>query len=343
MIPESPLNLANWASQSVEARVRSSNFQTGSRYDLDPRISQERRLQLIQAFHDIDKDKSGKLSYEEIFNYLKDINTKVDENYVKTIFNSMDVNRDGAVSSDEFINAYLGQIDGLSAAVAQFRQRILEKNRDLAVHEEQMAEAIKSERINSYGIMVGSLLTVRVVEAQNLTGFTGNPSSFVTILCEKQTISTKVIKNNRNPGWDESFSFRVTNGAGELVIQVMNEGTISKDDLLGSCSIPLTEFADQQKHEKWFHLQGRSNSARILLSIQWIHKKTQYIQQIIDNLKREIESDTKETEKIEEQMMKMGTNPLGMFKKENWFDKIEAKIVSEVDEIADAHFQVIFI
>ena len=342
MIPESPLNLADWASQSVEARVKSSNFQTGSRYELDPRISQERRLQLIQAFHDIDKDKSGKLSYEEIFTYLQDINAKVDDKYVKTIFNSMDVNRDGVVSADEFINAYLGQIDGLSAAVAQFRQRILEKNRDLAIQEEQLAEAIKSERMNSYGIMVGSLLTVRVVEAQNLTGFTGSPSSFATILCEKQTISTKVIKNDRNPGWDESFSFRITSGSGELVIQVMNEGTISKDDLLGSCSIPLTEFADQQKHEKWFHLQGRSNSARILLSLQWIHRKTQYIQQIIDNLKRDIESDTREMEKIEEQMMKMGTNPFGMFRKENWLDKVEAKIISEVDEIADMHFQVIF-
>jgi hypothetical protein len=104
----------------------------------------------------------------------------------------------------------------------------------------------------------------------------------------------------------------------------------------------LTEFADQQKHEKWFHLQGRSNSARILLSLQWIHRKTQYIQQIIDNLKRDIESDTREMEKIEEQMMKMGTNPFGMFRKENWLDKVEAKIISEVDEIADMHFQVIF-
>jgi Zn-finger protein len=343
MIPESPLKLADWASQSVEARLRSSNYQTGSRYELDPRISQERRLQLIQAFNDIDKDKSGKLSYEEIFNYLKDINEKVDDNYVRKIFESMDVNRDGVVSSDEFIQAYLGQIDGLSAAVAQLRQRISEKNRDLTIQEEQLAEAIASERLNSYGIMVGSLITVRVVEAQNLTGLTGRPSAFATILCEKQTISTKIIKNERNPGWDETFSFRITNGTGELVVQVMNEGRISKDDLLGSCSIPLTEFADQQKHEKWFHLKGSSSSARVLLSVQWIHQKTRYIQQIIDNLKREIESDNREMEKIEEQMMKMGTNPLGMFKKDSWLDKIEAKIVGEVDEIADKHFQVFFI
>lgn len=340
MIPESPLNLADWASQSVEARVRSSTYQSNARYELDPRISQERRLQLIEAFNDIDKDKSGKLSYDEIFAYLKDINNKVDENYVKTIFRSMDLNNDGAVSIDEFINTYLGQIDGLSAAVAKFRQRVLEKNRELSGYQEQMAEAVKSERMNSYGVMVGSLLTVRVVEAQNLAAFTGRPSAFVNLLCEKQNISTRIIKNEMNPGWDESFSFRVNTGTGDLLVQVFNEGTISKDDLLGTCSIPISDFSDQQKHEKWYQLQGRSNSARILLSSQWIHRKTQYLKQIIDNIVKEIESDTKEMEKIEEEMMKLGTSPLGMFKKHNWLEKIEGKIVSEVEGLADAHFHV---
>lgn len=337
---QSALGLRDWALESVNARMRNSNFQSGSRFALDPRISHERRVQLIKAFDEMDADKSGKLSYEEIFNYLKDINGEVSEEYVKTIFESMDANKDGQVSIEEFINTYLNQVDGLSEAVARFRQKILEKRRDLATNSEQLEEAMKSERINSWGIMEGSLLTVRVVEAQNLVSFSGKPSAYVNLLCERQQIATNIIKNERNPNWNESFSFKISSGNGELLIQVYNEGTISKDDLLGASSVSLKEFEDQEKHEKWFHLQGSSNTARILLSIQWIHRKTEYLKKIRDNLLKETDSDTIEMENIENEMRKLGTNPLGMFKKETWIDKLEGKIISEVEEIADKHFQV---
>ncbi|OMJ94327.1 hypothetical protein SteCoe_2527 [Stentor coeruleus] len=336
---QSALGLRDWALESVNARMRSSNFQSGSRFALDPRISHERRIQLIKAFDEIDVDKSGKLSYEEIFNYLKDINEEVSEEYVKTIFESMDANKDGQVSIEEFINTYLNQVDGLSEAVARFRQKILEKRRDLESTNNQLEEAMKSERINSWGIMEGSLLTVRVVEAQNLVSFSGKPSAYVNLLCERQQIATNIIKNERNPNWDESFSFKISSGNGEILIQVFNEGTISKDDLLGTSSVSLKEFEDQEKHEKWFHLQGSSNTARILLSIQWIHRKTEYLKKIRDNLVKEIDSDTIEMENIENEMRKLGTNPLGMFKKETWVDKLEGKIISEVQEISDEHFQ----
>ena len=47
--------------------------------------------------------------------------------------------------------------------------------------------------------------------------------------------------------------------------------------------------------------------------------------------------------KVESEMRKLGTNPLGMFKKETWIDKLEGKIISEVQEIADKHFHVLYI
>ena len=342
-VMKSPLNLAKWAIQSVEARSRSSAFQVVSRSVLDPRITHERRIQLQKAFEEIDKDKSGRITYDEIFTYLKEINDEAEEEYVRTIFDSMDANHDGQVSIDEFVNSYLEQVNGLSEAVAKFRQQILEKKRELANLTEQLDEATKTERMNSWGIMEGSLLTVRVVEAQNLASFAGKPSAYVNLLCERQQIATKIIKSERNPNWDETFSFKISAGTGELLIQVFNEGTISKDDLLGTCSVSLQEFRDQQKHERWFHLSGRSNTARILLSLQWIHRKTEYIAGIIENLERDITADTAEMSKVESEMRKLGTNPLGMFKKETWIDKLEGKIISEVQEIADKHFHVLYI
>lgn len=339
---KSPLTLVDWAHRSVEARSRSSNFQVASRIVLDPRITHERRIQLENAFKEIDRDHSGKISYEEIFEYLKEINNEVEEEYVRTIFDSMDSNHDGAVSIDEFLASYLLQVNGLSEVVAKYRQQIIEKRRELASLNEQLVEATKTERMNSWGIMEGSLLTVRVIEAQNVASFTGKPSAYVNLLCERQQIATKIIKNDRNPNWDETFSFKISAGTGELLIQVFNEGTISKDDLLGTCSVSLQEFKDQQKQERWLHLAGRSNTARILLSLQWIHRKTEYIAGIIQNLDRDITADVAEMTKIESEMRKLGTNPLGMFKKETWIDKLEEKITSHVGEITDKHFHVSF-
>lgn len=337
--PESPLDLARWAKLSAEARLNHGAKPNVQR-DVDPRICNERRLQLIQAFDDIDKDKSGKLSYDEIFAYLKDINEHADENYVQTIFKSMDANNDGQVSIEEFISTYLSQVNVLSDAAALLRQQIQERKRELAECESQLEEAMKSERINSWGIMEGSLLNLRVVEAQNLETFSGKPSTYVNILCEKQQIATKVVPTERNPLWNEEFSFRVAAGNGEMLIQVFNQGGISKDELLGTCSVPLEEFKDQNKHEKWFHLQGRTNTSRILLSVQWIHRKTKYYQERITLLKKEIDADTLEQTKIIDEMMKLGTNPEGMFKKESWVDRVECKVISEVQGISDKHIEV---
>ena len=337
--PVSPLDLANWAKQSVEARMRVSG-KASSNFEVDSRISQERRLQLIHAFNDIDRDGSGKLSIEEIYSYLKEINDHADDNYIKAIFQSMDENQDGQVSIEEFISTYLNQVNALSEASARLRQQIQERRRDLLQNESLYEEAIKSERINSWGIMEGSLLTLRVVEAQNLANLTGNPSSYVSIICEKQQIATKVVLSERNPQWNEEFSFKVAAGNGEMVVQVFDKGKISKDELLGTCKVPLDEFRDQAKHEKWFHLEGRTNTARVLLAVQWIHRKTQYLREKIEMLKKEIDADTAEQDKILNEMMKLGTNPSGMFRKESWVDRVEMKVVEEIQAFPDEHFSV---
>lgn len=335
---DSPLDLANWAKSSSEARMRASG-NPASTFKPDSLSSQERRLQLIQAFNDIDRDGSGKLSIDEIFSYLKDLNDKADDNYIRAIFQSMDENKDGQVSIEEFVSTYLNQVNSLSEASAQLRQQIQERRRDLNQFEAQLQDSLKSERINSWGIMEGSILTLKVIEAQNLVSLTGRPSSYVSILCEKQQIATNVAMDQRNPSWNEEFSFKVAAGNGEMVIQVFDK-TSNGDELLGICKVQLEEFRDQAKHEKWFHLESRTNTARVLMTVQWIHRKTQYLKEKIEMLKKEIKADGDEQEKITAEMMKLGTNPSGMFKKESWVDRLEVKVVQEVQEFPDQHFSV---
>lgn len=337
---KNPLNLAKWALASVEQKNRTSPFQVNTRFALDPRISHERQLQLRKAFKEIDADKSGAISLDEILTFLGGINDEVDETYVRTIFENMDVNRDGGVSIDEFINGYLEQVNGLSEAVARYNQTISAKNKELVNLKEQLEEAKKVEKLNTYGIMEGSTLTVRVVEAQNLTVVTGRPTAYVNLICERQQIATKPIQSEKNPNWDETFSFKITMGSGELLIQVYNKGTISKDDLLGFCSVPLQDFRDQAKYERWYQLQGRSTNSRILLAIQWIHRQTEYLEGIIVTMEQDITQNVAERDKFEGELRKLGTNPLGMFQKESWVDRLENKIVAEVQEFTEKHFKV---
>ncbi|CAG9315054.1 unnamed protein product [Blepharisma stoltei] len=338
-VAKNPLNLAKWALASVDQKIKASPFQVNTRFALDPRISHERQLELRRAFKEIDADQSGAISFEEILNFLRGINDEVDENYVKTIFESMDVNKDGGVSIDEFINGYLEQVNGLSEAIARYNQTILAKNKELATLREQLEEAKKVERMNTYGIMEGSTFTVRVIEAQNLNVVTGRPTAYVNLICERQQIATKPIPSDKNPNWDETFSFKITMGTGELLVQVFNKGTVSKDDLLGTCSIPLQDFRDQAKHEGWYQLTGRVSNARIMLAIQWIHRQTEYLEGIISGMDNDIVQDVAEKDRVETELRKLGTNPLGMFHKESWVDRLESKIVHEVHAFTDQHFK----
>eukprot|EP00360_Condylostoma_magnum_P001410 CAMPEP_0168313896 /NCGR_PEP_ID=MMETSP0210-20121227/5177_1 /TAXON_ID=40633 /ORGANISM="Condylostoma magnum, Strain COL2" /LENGTH=57 /DNA_ID=CAMNT_0008276467 /DNA_START=114 /DNA_END=287 /DNA_ORIENTATION=+ len=50
-------------------------------------------------------------------NYLLGLGNDVDEEYVTTIYNALDRNNDGRVSSDEFIDGYLEQINGITTAI----------------------------------------------------------------------------------------------------------------------------------------------------------------------------------------------------------------------------------
>jgi len=331
-----PLNLARWAQQSVEKKSRGLGLGAAARVAFDPKITAERYQQLKKAFDEIDADSSGKISLEEILNFLKRISDDTEEEYVRQIFESMDRNQDGEVSIDEFIGGFLEQVNGLTEAIAKLKQQNSEKRKELVELEKELQEVASTERINQWGVMEGSTLTVRVVEAQNLSSVGGKPSTYVTLLCERQKISTNVVPSNRNPEFDETFSFKINVGTGELLVQVYNQGRLSKDDLLGSCSVPLEEFKDQVRHERWFSLSGRSGNSRILLSVQWVHKRSEMLESTIKTLKEEVETDDAEVGRMEAELRKLGTDPLGMFTKETWVDRVEGKIIAEVQDFTES-------
>lgn len=71
-----------------------------------------------------------------------------------------------------------------------------------------------TEKLNQHGIMEGSILTVRVIEARDLLAkdMNGLSDPYTILQIEGQRIQTKTIEKTLNPVWNESFTFDITEG-----------------------------------------------------------------------------------------------------------------------------------
>lgn len=333
-IPRSTTGISSWNPQNADFQRRGSPIPIAatSQLQIDPRISQNRYRQLKEAFVRIDKDKSGKISLEEILNFLKDISEEVDDLHVTEIFNRLDRNRDGEVSIEEFIDGFLEQVNSLSEAATRVRQTIHTAQRNKAEMEQELIKSRQTEKINNFGIMEGSQLNVTVIEAQGLRGLGGKPKAYVVMMCERQRSQTNPSEPSYDPLWNESFGFNITMGNGDLLITVHAQNNLANDTFLGQCSIEIQSLIDQVKRERWLTLEGAaSTESRILLGLQWIHSKTLYLENMINSLSETIITESAELSRIESELRKLGTSPLGMFSRETWLDRVENSLLYEVD------------
>jgi Ca2+-dependent lipid-binding protein len=92
-----------------------------------------------------------------------------------------------------------------------------------------------TEKLNDYGIMFGSILTVHVVEARDLKAMDmdGTSDPYVVLQIEDQKIETNYKKGTLNPVWNESFTFDIVHGNEPLKIAIMDKDTFGNDDFEG--------------------------------------------------------------------------------------------------------------
>ena len=98
--------------------------------------------------------------------------------------------------------------------------------------------------------MVGSILTVHVVEARDLKPMDvdGTSDPYVVLEIENQKIETNYKKSTLAPVWNESFTFEITHGREPLRVTVFDKDTFGNDEFEGQCMVPLQmEFNDQVK------------------------------------------------------------------------------------------------
>lgn len=125
---------------------------------------------------------------------------------------------------------------------------------------------------------------VKVIEARDLPKMDANdsdPYCKLTISTDTEKwCSTKVVKNNNNPQWNESFLFWVTNPTIDRLLFKLWDKDLMSDDAMGTLEIPLGTLQVGFPIEQWFDvvpIKNGKKAGQIKLYICMAPKGTQWV------------------------------------------------------------------
>ncbi|KAF1330764.1 C2 domain-containing protein, partial [Globisporangium splendens] len=94
---------------------------------------------------------------------------------------------------------------------------------------------------------------VTVAKAADLPAadFNGKSDPYVVLTLGEHTRKSSVVPANLNPTWDQKFWFLTEDPAfAVLDVQVFDHDRFTKDDLIGSTTIALSQFVDDENNAK---------------------------------------------------------------------------------------------
>lgn len=117
----------------------------------------------------------------------------------------MDQNHDGTVTLDEFIKVFMEAEEVLTQKIERANAYIIDfqKQRQEAV--QKLSEQKKLEQLNQHGIMVGSVLTVSIMEVQDLP-IASIKEIYVKIVCEGDNFQTEILRYTNNLTFNEVYT-----------------------------------------------------------------------------------------------------------------------------------------
>lgn len=319
-------------------------------------LQEERREQLVREFYQIDTDHNNYLSFEEVYNFLSERQGEpFDENLCRDLFSRMDTNRDNQISLEEFVDSYTDTEEAILRKMKNVKKDLQVTTEKLKENKEKLKKSEMTEKITHAGVMEGSVLTLSLLNAQNLapSNATGLANSFVVIQCGSQKVTSSVINSNLSPAWNESYTMRVDN-KNEILTLVVNSKNMFGSSFVGKVNIPLNTLLDQLKHEQFFQLTdeiGNKSQGRIRLELQFVWSKVKYFKDICKEQERIIMEDQMRLEQIKEKLNNLrrpfghltdlntkldmiGTPQSGTF-------NFEGKVVQRLEELTSVRISII--
>jgi C2 domain/EF-hand domain pair len=257
---------------------------------------------LKKIFSEIDSNNDQQLSFDEIFQYLSKKSGKPFSRELLTeIFRTIDRDQKSLIKAEEFMNGYskaenliLAQISNIKTQISEISDKSTKAQRSLV---EARARNMQNAPENNLYIVV------KKAEGLKAGGVTGNKAPIVSISCENNQEQTNPVPNPTNPEWNQSFTFPISVGSGDILIEVYDTDRGKKTNLLGEVAIPLRALSNQQLHEDFLELKGKTNldkvQGKILIALQWIHDLPVYLEGLIKEYEESLKNDKEELETLE--------------------------------------------
>ncbi|XP_057769257.1 synaptotagmin-1-like [Salvia miltiorrhiza] len=144
------------------------------------------------------------------------------------------------------------------------------KDDDLPKDVEESSEVQKAPDGTPPG---GGALVVTVHEAQDVEG-KHHTNPYVRIICKGEERKTKQVKKNRDPRWDEVFTFMMEEPPvrDKLHVEVLSTSTriglLHPKETLGYVDISLADVVSNKRINEKFHLIDSKNG-KIQIELQW--------------------------------------------------------------------------
>jgi hypothetical protein len=274
---------------------------------------QEKYMRLLSEFAEIDIDGDKNLSFKEIHGFLlKKSDQNFDEELCLELFNKMDKDHNSQVSTKEFIMNYIETEEFLKEKVQELKKLIDDCVFQKDDYNKKLLKAKTEEVMQNNGIMVGSILTVKVIEGMNfkLTGI--NP--FIELVCDNQIIETEHKVGVQDLIFEEFFTFRIQNNKVNLEILLKDYKPNGSHRPLGNGSYSLDNLKNQMRRDVIVDLIDSKTGpvGRVHLELQWIHSKVQYFKDIISQLEIDVDKTKIELEEFQTALEKL-RKPFGIF------------------------------
>ncbi|OMJ66525.1 hypothetical protein SteCoe_36594 [Stentor coeruleus] len=272
------------------------------------KTSGSNRLEILEKiFAEVDFNKDKMLSFQEFHNYLsKKSGKEFNEELLGEIFRTIDRDKTSVINLSEFIQGFSKTENIITKQINEIKVRIAENSDNYTNAQRNLVEA---KAKNMQNIVENNLfIVVKKAEGLKAGGVTGNKAPMVRIVCDGNSMDTTPVPNPTNPEWNQSFTFPITSGKGNISIEVWDTERGKPTYSLGELAIPLQALANQELHEDLLELKGKNSDkpqGKILISLQWIYDLPMYLEKLINEYEIALKDDKAELEGLETYMKEL--------------------------------------